>query len=251
VIFEYRFYQASHGRLAEEVDRMREVAIDGAPAEPNGPPVHKESLFDRYGIPRPLGAWTSLTGPHHPIFGYIVKWDSLAQRDAAFPPFWNDPFWHAVRNRTDAGSPLVERIDTWLMNSSPVWNMVRQEGDNTPIGGVHEMRIHYTRAGYAHYFRETLAQIELPQCQALGGRVLGVFDVVIGPQMPAIISFLAWPDFAIQAQARARLDVEPRLLESLLRNEKSAGGAVLLRMESRLLQPVDYGVPIANFGCSA
>lgn len=251
MVFEYQFYQANDGRLDEEVERMREVAILGAPQVPNGPPVFKESLFDRYGIPRPLGAWTAISGPRQPLFGYIVRWNSLAERDAAFPPFWADPLWHAVRSRTDAGSPLVDRIDTWLMNPSSVWAAVRKDGPDTPVGGVHEMRIHHTRAGYAHYLSAALAEIELPQCQAFGAVVLGVFDVVIGPKMPAIISFIAWPDYEAQQRARARLDVEPRLLQRMADDEVDAGGPIVLSVEHTLLQPVDYGVPAANFGMSA
>ena len=172
---------------------MREVAISGRRRWKRAASLQGKS-FDRYGIPRPLGAWTAITGPRLPLFGYIVGWNSLKS---------------AMRLSAVLGRPFVARgtqshrcgIAIGGQDRHLVDESLTCLGGNTrrwtcwPVGGVHEMRIHHTRAGYAHYLSKTLAEIELPQCKALGAAVLGVFDVVIGPRMPAIISFIAWPDF--------------------------------------------------------
>lgn len=244
MMFEYRFYECTPGRLAEEVARMKEVAIDPWPGGGG------ESLFDRFGIPRPLGAWTSIAGRQQPVFGYILKWDSLDARDRAFPPFWTCPEWAEVRARTDDGHPLVDSIEDWLLAPNAAWKRTG-EIDATRHGGVHEMRIHRCLAGFGPQVTAYLAEIEHRQIEVLGGRILGVFDVAIGPDMPAIVSFVAWPDFPTQQRAAERLDMEPRVRERHRQWRDEYGRSPIRSVEQTLLRPLDYGLPLSNFGLSS
>ena len=241
MIFEFRFYDCTPGRLAEEVARMHEVAIAGEGGGV-GP-----SLFDQYGIPRPLGAWTAISGARLPLFGYILGWDSLERRDACFPGFWADPRWAVVRERTDAGSPMVDHIENWLMGPSAAWDR-QKDRRALPESGVHEMRIHHCVAGQAKVVADYLSEIELAQAEVLGGTVIGVFDVLIGPDMPAIISFLAWPDYETHQAAWRRIDVEPRVHERRRKWSQELGLNPIRTVEQTLLRPLDYGRPSANFG---
>jgi len=240
-MFEYRFYEVSASRVEEEVDRMGAVCFD--------PVRNGRSLFDEYGIPRPLAEWTAVAGARLPLYGYLLEWESLKQRDATFPKFWTEPYWHAVRDRSDEGGPLVERIEDWLLAPSPAWNRTRPT-DETRIGGIHEMRIHHLLAGYAGPYTEYLKILELPQLKILGGTVLGVFDVLIGPNMPAIISFIAWPDFETHQFAMRRLDLEPRLRVQREAWKREHGQALVREFEQTLLRPVPRSLPRPNFGVS-
>jgi hypothetical protein len=241
-MFEYRFYEVSTGRVAEEVARMGAVAFD--PLRGGG------SLFDHYGIPRPLAEWTAITGSRLPLYGYLLHWDSLKQRDSAFPPFWADPTWHGIRDRTDADGPLVERMENWLLAASPAWNQQNDDGSDAALGGLHEMRIHHTLAGYSPHVTEYLRAIELHQLQVLGAVVLGVFDVLIGPNMPAIVSFLAWPDFETHQFAMRRLDSEPRVKVQRDTWKREHGQLLVREFEQTLLRPVPRSLPHRNFGRS-
>jgi hypothetical protein len=238
MFFEFRFYECTSGRLAEETARMHEVAVAGD----DGP-----SLFDQYGIPRPLGAWTAVAGARLPLFGYILAWDSLDRRDVCFPGFWADPRWAAVRDRTDAGSPMVEHIENWLMGASPAWDRPSAR----PLGpefALHEMRIHHCLAGHAPAVSDYLATIELPQARIMGAAVIGVFDVLIGPDMPAIVSFLAWPDYETQQAGWRRIDVEPRVRERRRKWSAELGLDPIRTVEQTLLRPLDFAHPAADFG---
>ena len=77
--YEFRFYAVAPGRLTDEMALVRRVSADPAPDldDAEGP-----SLWDRYGVPRPVGSWITLTGRNRPGFLYIVPWQTLAQRDA-------------------------------------------------------------------------------------------------------------------------------------------------------------------------
>jgi hypothetical protein len=240
MMFEFRFYEVTPGRLAQEVARMYEVAIrdvDGT----------GRSLFEQHGIARPLGAWTAIAGKRLPVFGYLLVWDSLAERDASFPSFWADPRWTAVRARTEDGHPMVEHIDDWLIVPSPAWD--RTAGRRSlPAGGVHELRIHHCMAGHAGEVTRYLAEIEHAQLEVRGATVIGMFDVLIGPNMPAIVSFLAWPDFESQQSALARLDVEPRVHARRRDWAQRLGFSPIREVEQTLLRPLSYGVPVENFG---
>lgn len=245
MMFEYRFYECTPGRLAEEVARMHEVAIAPWPGHSGG--YEGKSLFDRFGIPRPIGAWTSIAGRRQPIFGYMLCWDSLDRRDRAFPPFWACPEWAEVRARTDDGHPMVDGIEDWLVAPSKIWD--RTGGfDDTRHGGLHEMRIHHVLAGYAPQVAEYLSQVEHRQIEILGGRILGVFDVAIGPDMPAVVTFVAWPDHDTQQFAADRLEREPRVHDHHRRWREEHGLSLIRRVEQTLLQPLDYALPLANFG---
>ncbi|MBI1179247.1 MAG: hypothetical protein GC201_01735 [Alphaproteobacteria bacterium] len=245
MMFEYRFYECTPGRLAQEVARMREVSIDPWPGADGG--RDGESLFDRFGIPRPLGAWTSVAGRRQPMFGYLLHWESLDERDRAFPAFWVSPEWAEVRERTNDGHPMVDSIEDWLLAPSAAWDRSGGFGEERH-GGLHEMRIHHCRAGYDADVADYLAEIEHRQMEVLGGRVLGVFNVVIGPDMPAIVSFIAWPDFATQRRAAERLDVEPRVHARRRRWQEQYGVSLIRSVEQTLLAPLDYGLPRSNFG---
>ena len=239
-MFEYRFYEVSAGRVAEEVARMGAVAFNAV--------REGASLFDHYGIPRPLAEWTAVAGARLPLYGYLLHWDSLRHRDTAFPAFWADPAWHEIRDRTDEGGALVDRMENWLLAASSAWDLRTGDGADTPIGGLHEMRIHHVLAGYSPHVTDYLRTIELRQLQVLGAAVLGVFDVLIGPNMPAIVSFLAWPDFVTQQFAMRRLDMEPRIKAQRDAWKREYGQLLVREFEQTLLRPVPRSLPRPDFG---
>lgn len=246
-IFELRMYDVVPGRLADEVGRLREVAIDGAPQLPDGPAQDGPSLFDLHGIPRPRGAWTSTVGPSQPRFLYLLRWENLTARDTAFPAFWADPRWQAIRSRTNAGSDIVEASDDWLVR--PAAGIDLPPGPAGRIGGLHEMRLLQLLNGHRKEAAAALAETDLPLLRFLGAEVLGVLDVVIGPNMPTFALFLAWPDFAAQQHAWARLDMEPRILQRRDREMALFNRRLFGHVDSYLLDPVPgWGEPFAGFG---
>ena len=246
MIYEYRFYQVCDGRLTDEAERLADVSVRPAPPDKKFPP--HQSLFDRHGVPRPVGAWTAISGTQLPLLGYLLRWDSLTQRDTAFPSYWNDPLVHALHDE-DKGDrvPLVSRIDDWLIEPSYAWIKAREDGPNVPLGGLHEMRIHYYYAQQGSEAAKLLGEIELPHLQLMGATLLGSFDVIIGPK-DAIVTFLAWPDYATQQRALARLDVEPQLRYALSRFATRRGRPLFRKLDQYLLTPLDYAIPKVNFG---
>ena len=123
----------------------------------------------------------------------------------AFPRFWADTLWQDIRNQTDGGVPMVERTEDWLLDASPAWAALQKCGPapRQPVPqAVHEMRIDRVTNGFLGPATAALQEAHLPHALADGAQLLGVLNVVIGPDMPCIVTFLAWPDHGHAASVR-------------------------------------------------
>ncbi|HEY0211470.1 NIPSNAP family protein [Acerihabitans sp.] len=95
MIVEMRVYHCLPGRLPALQDRFRNTTL---------------ALFAQYGI-EPLGFWTTLIGPSNHSLTYLLKWDSLADRETRWGAFQADTTWIAKRTASEADQPIVERIE--------------------------------------------------------------------------------------------------------------------------------------------
>jgi hypothetical protein len=131
-IYEMRFYRVADGRMDDEL--ARGLACILSPAEGG------RGLFDRYGIPRPVGLWRVLNGPSLPAVIFLYRWNSVAQRAHAFETFYDDPDWNALRAASNEGSEIVNNMDDVLLRGPPsatlppegIYEFVR---GNAPSGG--------------------------------------------------------------------------------------------------------------------
>jgi hypothetical protein len=109
----------------------------------------------------------ALSGRRLPAFLYIIKWDSLTQRDERFPRFWTDLFWRRRRGELTDGMPLVDSIENWLLKPSSAWDLVREDDTFQPVGGIHEMRIQDCIGSQKHA-AEILGNVDLPALKSAG-----------------------------------------------------------------------------------
>jgi len=101
------------------------------------------------------------------------------------------------------------RHEVAIYGASPAWKAARQELA-LPANAIHELRIQRVLNGQAAEAARVAGESTLPLLQAMGAQVVGVFVLLLGAHHPRMATFLAWPDFAAQQEAWARLDVEPR-----------------------------------------
>jgi hypothetical protein len=106
-LYEMRSYRVADGRNAHELARGLACILR---ADEGG-----SGLFDRYGIPRPVGLWRVLSGPRLPAVIFIYRWESVAQRAHAFETFYDDAEWNVLRASTNAGSEIVDCMDDILL----------------------------------------------------------------------------------------------------------------------------------------
>ena len=247
-MFEFRFYSVASGRTASELALVHDMAVAGAPEVEGGPPVHTETLWERYGVPKPVGSWTTVAGSDAPGFLYIIKWPSMADRDARFPKFWADPLWRARRAQLTDGMPLVDSIENWVLDPLPGWQGLRDIGTDAAVGGLHELRVQDILNGHQGEAGDTLARVDLPIAIEHGARLLGHFEVSLGPARPRFVTLLAWPDADAHFDAAQRIDTDPRILAARAEERARHGRRLFQQTRQHLLDPVSWNTPAPNLG---
>ena len=99
MIIEMRIYHCAPGRLPALNQRFTETTL---------------AFFKKYGIEQ-VGFWTTVAGPSNQALTYMLKWDSLADREQKWNAFQADPEWIAKRAATEATSIIVERIENHFL----------------------------------------------------------------------------------------------------------------------------------------
>ena len=185
---ELRIYSVEPGRTADMLDRVR------------GP---LKALFAHHGI-GVLADWTAAAGPACPAYIYLMRWESWAQREAAWRGFYADPQWHEARARTNRGSELVERYELHFLREAAPW--VEQ-----PPAGIacRELFVSRCTVGASRAAQE-LIRNEIPAALApSGGVLLGAFEFITGTDLPRFALWLGWPDAVARERARNALAMKP------------------------------------------
>jgi len=94
MIYELRVYHCVPGRLPDLLKRFDTITL---------------KLWDRHGI-KQAGFWTVLVGESNQDLYYLLKWESLAEREQKFGAFGADPEWLAARAETEKNGPIVASI---------------------------------------------------------------------------------------------------------------------------------------------
>jgi len=99
MIYELRVYHCAPGRLPALHQRFTQVTL---------------ALFQKHGIEQ-AGFFTTVVGASNQTLTYLLKWESLAQREAKWTAFATDPEWVAARRlrRPTASSSSASRIRSW------------------------------------------------------------------------------------------------------------------------------------------
>ncbi|MHB9881333.1 NIPSNAP family protein [Pacificimonas sp. ICDLI1SI03] len=222
-IYELRFYAVAPGRGPDMEDRVQNEL---------------KWLLPRHGIV-PSAGWIVTSGPGTPSFIYLMKFSSMLHRDKCWRGFYNDPSWQDVRNRTNAGSELVEHYEIWFVREIVGWN------GNAPDGGLDELLVMRTRVGKSAQAASALRESELPDYENAGAAILAAFDIVSGGSMPGSVVMLRWPDWqtradGLAAMARAKDRTGRRSAET-----EEFGGPLLERTTSYMMDevPIDWDAP--------
>lgn len=99
MIVELRIYHSLPGRLPALHHRFEHVTL---------------ALWRKHGIEQ-AGFFTTVVGPSNQTLTYLLKWSSLADREARWNAFLADPEWISQRAASEADAPIVARIDSSLL----------------------------------------------------------------------------------------------------------------------------------------
>ena len=99
MIHELRIYHCRPGKLPALLDRFATITLP---------------IWDRFGI-RQAGFWTTAIGESNQQLLYLLAWESLAEREAKWTAFQNDPEWQAKRAETEANGPLLTHVSNQIL----------------------------------------------------------------------------------------------------------------------------------------
>jgi hypothetical protein len=94
MIYELRIYHCVPGRLPDLMKRFDTITLP---------------LWEKHAI-RQAGFWTNLVGESNQDLIYMLKWETLAERDAKWGKFGADPEWQKARAETEKNGPLVASV---------------------------------------------------------------------------------------------------------------------------------------------
>ena len=99
MLYELRIYHSMPGKLPAVVARFETATV---------------KLFEKHGIQQ-VGFWTVNIGDSNADLYYILKWDSLDERQKKFAAFQADPDWIAARAKTEEDGQIVGNIVNQLL----------------------------------------------------------------------------------------------------------------------------------------
>jgi len=100
MIYELRIYTANPGKMGALQARFRD---------------HTVRLFEKHGI-KNVGYWTHSIGGRSDELWYMLGFQDLAQRQAAWAAFQADPDWQKARADSEKDGALVHHIENRIMN---------------------------------------------------------------------------------------------------------------------------------------
>ncbi|AHF79393.1 hypothetical protein Sant_P0358 (plasmid) [Sodalis praecaptivus] len=100
MIVELRIYHCLPGRLPALLERFRSTTLD---------------YFAQYGIEQ-IGFWTTQVGESNHTLTYLLRWESMAERDARWSAFQHDSGWVEKRTESEREKPIVAQIENSFLS---------------------------------------------------------------------------------------------------------------------------------------
>ncbi len=72
------------------------------------------AIWKRHGIEQ-AGFWTTAIGDSNQALYYLLKWESLADREKKWNAFQADPEWHTKRAETEKNGAIVARVENSIL----------------------------------------------------------------------------------------------------------------------------------------
>jgi hypothetical protein len=100
MIYELRVYKCLPGRLPALLKRFEADTL---------------RIWDKHGIVQ-AGFWTTAIGESNNDLTYLIRWESLADREKRWTAFLADPEWQAARAKSEADGLIVANIESQLLS---------------------------------------------------------------------------------------------------------------------------------------
>ena len=214
MLYELRIYEAMLGKLSAVNDRFANHAID---------------MFKKHGIGI-VGFWTDVIGTSAQLT-YILKFESMGDRETRWDNFQADPAWQKARADTEKDGPLVARVLNSFMRTTPY--------SPEPVfrSNIQELRIYEAVPGKLPALNARFADHVDPMFRKYGMEVVGYWTDVVGANN-TLTYMLGHASLADRETSWAAFVADPTLKKAFIESEKD--GPLVARAHSKILQPTAY-----------
>jgi hypothetical protein len=108
MIYELRIYNCVAGRMPDVLARLETAG---------------QVFFKKHGV-EPVGFWTVMVGESSQQIYYILRWQSLAEREAKWAALASDEEWLVIRRETESRGPIVASVSNTLLSPTAFSAMV-------------------------------------------------------------------------------------------------------------------------------
>ncbi|KAK4556804.1 hypothetical protein LTR86_006375 [Recurvomyces mirabilis] len=95
-VYELRIYTTLPGRMPNLLARFQD---------------HTLKIWEKHGIQQ-VGFWNTLVGPDANELTYMLKWDSLADREKKWNAFFVDPEWVQARADSEKDGAINAKVSS-------------------------------------------------------------------------------------------------------------------------------------------
>lgn len=99
MIYELRVYRCLPGRLPALIKRFEQATL---------------RLWEKHGIEQ-AGFWTTVIGESNNDLTYMIRWASMADREARWKAFTTDPEWLAARDASEADGQILANVSSQFL----------------------------------------------------------------------------------------------------------------------------------------
>lgn len=100
MIYEMRIYKCLPGRLPALLKRFENDTL---------------KLWEKHGIQQ-AGFWTTAIGESNNDLTYMIRWDSMGDRETRWASFIADPDWLAARDKSEADGPIIANVSSQFLS---------------------------------------------------------------------------------------------------------------------------------------
>jgi len=99
MIYELRIYHCVPGRMPDVLKRFETITT---------------KIWQKHGIQQ-AGFWTVMIGPSNQDLYYLLRWESLAEKEKKWNSFTSDPEWLEARARTEKDGAIVASVENMIL----------------------------------------------------------------------------------------------------------------------------------------
>lgn len=223
LVYELRLYQTEPGRMGALLQRFTS---------------HTLGLFEKHGM-RNEGYWLSTVDSN--LLYYVLSYPSLADRDAAWKAFGEDPEWQKARTASEQSGKIVASVvSTYLIKtdfSSFKWGRSKQKVRRHPM--VFELRTYTCYPGRLPALLNRFRNHTTRLFERHGMKNVVYWTTVENPGEQAKLVYLLAHDSSEAAKRSFEaFRKDPDWIN--VRDDSEKDGKIVLRLESVLLTPLSF-----------